>query len=142
MILITIVVVHPFSGDVAVDSGSVRTFVVQQTVAISLKTRVRNLIPKFFTHAAVFLRAGDPAGAVAAGFFQSFLDGLYDFLVFVESDSHGTNLHFPVCDVVTLADVDWTELYQYRQSGGRECNGPASIILPLRKMATSVSAGP
>ena len=89
-----------------------------------------------------FLRASDPAGAVAAGSLQPFLDGLYDFLVFIELDSHGTDLHFPICGVVSLADVDWTELYQYRQSGGRECNDPASIILSLRKMATSCFCGP
>lgn len=114
-------VVHPFSGYVvASKTGSVRALVIQHTMAVSFKIWVRNLVPKFLAHAAVFLGPGDTAGAVAAGFFQPLLDGLDNFLVLIELDSHVTGLHSMFVQLRFLFDV-MLRLYQYRQRSGGVC---------------------
>ena len=53
-------------------------------MAVALIERIFNLIPELQTHALVFRNPLDPAWAVAVLFPKSFLDCLYDSLVFIQ----------------------------------------------------------
>ncbi len=55
--------------------------IVEHTVAIALKGRVFDLLPKLLAHTFGGFRALQTARAVAAGLFEPFFYGFYDFLV-------------------------------------------------------------
>ena len=57
-------------------------------MAISLEIGIGDLLPEFLANALIFLGALQSAGAIAAGAFQAFPDGLHHFLILIESDSH------------------------------------------------------
>ena len=57
-------------------------------MAVATVVRVCNLLPEFLADTLVILTALQTAGAVSAGTLQPFLDRLYHFLIFVQSNSH------------------------------------------------------
>ena len=61
--------------------GSAPTFIVQFAVAKALKIRVVHLLAKLLADALIFRGAGDPAGAIPAGTFESLPDSLHRFPV-------------------------------------------------------------
>ena len=64
-------------------------------MTVSLELRIRNLLTEFLADALVLFGSLQTAGAVAAGTLQTIFHHLNDFLIFVESYSHGyTSLLF------------------------------------------------
>ena len=61
-------------------------------MAVSLKVRIRDLLPEFLADALIFLSSFQTAGAVAAGALQTFFDHLDHFLVIVQTYSHGVHI--------------------------------------------------
>ena len=57
-------------------------------MAISLESRIGDLVSEFLAHAFRFGRPLAAARAISARFFEPFLHNLYDFRVFVKSDFH------------------------------------------------------
>ena len=63
-------------------------------MAVALKVGVFDLLAEFLAHALVFLCAGEPARAVAAGALETLLDAGDDFLVFVQPYLHSASSSF------------------------------------------------
>ena len=57
-------------------------------MAIALIGRICDLFPEFLADALIVLAALQTAGAVTAGTLQTFLNGLYHFLIFIQPNSH------------------------------------------------------
>ena len=58
--------------------------IVEHTMAVALEVGILDLIAELLTHTLVFLRAGEPARAVAAGALEPLLDAGDDLLVLVQ----------------------------------------------------------
>jgi len=52
-------------------------------MAIALEIPIRDLLLELTAHTLVFFSALEPAGAIAAGATETFLDSVYYFFVFV-----------------------------------------------------------
>ena len=63
-------------------------FVIQETVAVAFEIRIFDLFPEFPADAFVVLTALQPARTISAGTNQPLLHGIYDILIFIESDFH------------------------------------------------------
>ena len=63
-------------------------------MAVALEFRISDLIAEFLAHTSVFLRALQPAGAVALLLLQPFTDAGDDLLVFIEPDLHAVHAPF------------------------------------------------
>ena len=59
-------------------------------MTIPLEFRIGNLLTELFANAFIVLRSLQTAGAITAGSLQSLFDGLHHFLIFIQSDCHGT----------------------------------------------------
>ena len=69
--------------------GALFFFVIEHAVAIAFKIRVSDLVTKFLAHTLVFGSSLKAARAVTAGLLQTFLYGIDDFFVFIQTDFHG-----------------------------------------------------
>ena len=57
-------------------------------MAVAGEIRVCDLLPEFLANALIFLGTLQPAGAIATGACQAFLDSLDHFLIFVKTYCH------------------------------------------------------
>ena len=67
---------------------SFSVLLIEHAMAVALKIRVGNLLPKFLTDALIVLGAIQSAGAVAAGTLQTFPDGTHHLFILIESNCH------------------------------------------------------
>ena len=66
--------------------------VVQHTVTIALKIRIRDLLTELLTDALEFLGLGNPARTVAAALFQSLADACNNLRIVIQSNCHSDTL--------------------------------------------------
>ena len=64
-------------------------------MAETLEIGILHLLPKLLADALVFFRTLQSAGAVSTGTLQTFPNGRYHFLIFIQTNSH-VNTSFPV----------------------------------------------
>jgi hypothetical protein len=57
-------------------------------MTVTFEIRIRNLVAEFLAHALVVFDAFQSAWAITTGFFQTFLDRIHDFLIFIKSNFH------------------------------------------------------